>query len=219
MSTDLLSLEHPSVLLFCLVNLSPRLKCTFVDRPSFVNFSHFRLLLSVKPLNGVQRNLNWQEQDLNFIYQVSVFGPIRKKTRLPPEPLICWDIFDFSSGTTKRNSAKLDWKEDSMSSIKFVFFGPIRKIRGQPLASQWLRHFRLLLWHRWTEFNETWQEARYQHPPTTFMFLGLIRKRKWQPWSIRQMQKKKLKRKQWEKKRNKRRNRKETKRNEKYGGP
>ena len=25
-------------------------------------------------------------------------------------------------------------------------------------------HFRLLLWNRWTEFNETWQEARTQHP-------------------------------------------------------
>ena len=30
------------------------------------------------------------------------------------------------------------------------------------LASDWLRHFRLLLWNRWTEFNETWQEARSQ---------------------------------------------------------
>ena len=28
------------------------------------------------------------------------------------------------------------------------------------LACDWLRHFRLLLWNRWTEFNETWLEAR-----------------------------------------------------------
>ena len=28
------------------------------------------------------------------------------------------------------------------------------------LASDWLRHFRLLLWNRWMEFNETWLEAR-----------------------------------------------------------
>ena len=27
------------------------------------------------------------------------------------------------------------------------------------LASDWLRHFRLLLWNRWAEFSETWQEA------------------------------------------------------------
>ena len=25
-------------------------------------------------------------------------------------------------------------------------------------------HFRLLLWHHWTEFNDTWHEARTQHP-------------------------------------------------------
>ena len=30
------------------------------------------------------------------------------------------------------------------------------------LASDWLRQFRLLLWNRWTEFNETLQEARSQ---------------------------------------------------------
>ena len=30
------------------------------------------------------------------------------------------------------------------------------------LASDWPRHFQLLLWNRWTEFNDTWQEARSQ---------------------------------------------------------
>ena len=29
-------------------------------------------------------------------------------------------------------------------------------------------HFRLLLWNHWTEFNETWQEARTQHPLPSF---------------------------------------------------
>ena len=32
------------------------------------------------------------------------------------------------------------------------------------LASDWLRYFRLLLWNRLTEFNETWREARSQRP-------------------------------------------------------
>ena len=32
------------------------------------------------------------------------------------------------------------------------------------LTSDWLRHFQLLLWYRWMEFNETWQEARSQRP-------------------------------------------------------
>ena len=30
------------------------------------------------------------------------------------------------------------------------------------LASDWLRHFWLLLWNRWTACNETWQEERSQ---------------------------------------------------------
>ena len=45
------------------------------------------------------------------------------------------------------------------------------------LASDWLRHFRLLLWNRWTEFNETWQEARSQCPLPSLCFSG---------WSLEQ---------------------------------
>ena len=40
------------------------------------------------------------------------------------------------------------------------------------MASDWLRHFRLLLWNRWTEFNETWQEARSQRPLPSMCFSG-----------------------------------------------
>ena len=40
------------------------------------------------------------------------------------------------------------------------------------LASDWLRHFRLLLWNRWMEFNETWQEARSQRPLPSLCFSG-----------------------------------------------
>ena len=38
------------------------------------------------------------------------------------------------------------------------------------LASDWLRLFGLLLWNRWTEFNETWQEARSQRPLPSLCF-------------------------------------------------
>ena len=38
------------------------------------------------------------------------------------------------------------------------------------LASDWLRHFQLLLWNRWTEFNETWQETRSQRPLPNCVF-------------------------------------------------
>ena len=40
------------------------------------------------------------------------------------------------------------------------------------LASDWLRHFRLLLWNHLTEFNETWQEARSQCPLPSLCFSG-----------------------------------------------
>ena len=48
------------------------------------------------------------------------------------------------------------------SSPKFEFFGRIRKNKMSAPASDWLRHFRLLLWNRWTELNNTLQEARSQ---------------------------------------------------------
>ena len=37
------------------------------------------------------------------------------------------------------------------------------------LASDLLRHFQLL-WNHWTEFNETWQEARSQRPLPNLCF-------------------------------------------------
>ena len=42
------------------------------------------------------------------------------------------------------------------------------------LSSDWLRHFWLLLWNRWTEFNETSQEARSQHLLPSLCFSGRL---------------------------------------------
>ena len=39
-------------------------------------------------------------------------------------------------------------------------------------ASDWLKHFRLLLWNRWTKFNETWTEARSQRHLPSLCFSG-----------------------------------------------
>ena len=49
------------------------------------------------------------------------------------------------------------------------------------LASDWLRHFQLLLWNRWTEFNETWQEARSQRPLPSLCFSGRSEKQDGRP--------------------------------------
>ena len=164
-----------------------------VVRPSVVNFSHFRLLLWIRPnLTGskfstsstkfvffgpigktkwppwplicwdifdfssetTERNSTKldRKQDLNVLYQVCVFRPIGK-TRLPPWPLIGWDIFDFSE-TAERNWTKLDMKQDLNVLYKVCVFRADRKNKMAALASDWLRHFQLLLWNRWTELNK-----------------------------------------------------------------
>ena len=101
------------------------------------------------------------------------FGPIGK-TRWPPWPLIGWDIFDFSE-TAERNSIKLDRKQDLKVLYQVCVFQANRKNKMAALASDWLRHFRLLLWNRWTEFNETWQVARFQRPLPSLCFLGRLK--------------------------------------------
>ena len=108
------------------------------------------------------------------------FGPIGK-TRWLPYPLIGWDIFDFSSKTFKRNSMKLDRKQDLKVLYQgYVFWADqIRKMATLP--SDWLRHFPLLLWNRRTEFNETWQKARSQHPLPSSYYLGWSEKQDGRP--------------------------------------
>ena len=112
-----------------------------------------------------------RKQDLNVLYQVWVFRA-DWKTRWPPWPLIGGDIFDFSSETAERNSTKLDRKQDLNVLYQVCVFRSDRKNKMAALASDWLRHFRLLLWNRWTEFNETWQEARSQCPLPSLCFSG-----------------------------------------------
>ena len=67
------------------------------------------VLTSLKPLNGIQQNLTGSKNSTSSNKFV-IFGQIGK-TRLPPWPLIGWDIFDFSE-TAERNSTKLDKKQD-----------------------------------------------------------------------------------------------------------
>ena len=111
------------------------------------------------------------------------FGPIGK-TRWPPWPLIGWDIFDFSSETEERNSTKLDRKQDLNVLYQVCVFRADRKNKMAALTSDWLRHFRLLLCNPWTEFNETWQEARSQCPLPSFWFFLPIGKTRWPPWPL-----------------------------------
>ena len=51
-----------------------------------------------------------------------------------------------------------------------LVFGLFWKTRWPPLVSHLLWHFQLFLSNRWTEFNETWLEARSQHPLLSLCF-------------------------------------------------
>ena len=65
----------------------------------------------------------------------------------------------------------------STSSTKFVFYGPLEEQDGRP--GLWLsEQFWLLLWNRWTEFNETWQVAGSKRPLSSFCFVFLGRSKK-----------------------------------------
>ena len=133
----------------------------------------------LKPLNGIQRNLTGSKistSSTKFVF----FGQIGK-TRWPPWPLIGWDIFDFSSETAEWNSTKLYRKQDLNVFYQVCVFRADRKSKMAALASDWLRHFGLLLWNRWIKFNETWQEARSQRPLPSLCFSGRSEKQDGRP--------------------------------------
>ena len=136
----------------------------------------------LKRLNRIQRNLRGSKistSSTKFVF----FGPIGK-TRWPPWPLIGWDIFDFSSETAEQNPTKLDRKQDLNVLYQVCVFRADRKNKMAALASDWLRHFRLLLWNGWTEFNENLTGSKISTSSTKFVFFGLIGKTRWPPWPL-----------------------------------
>ena len=98
-----------------------------------------------------------------------------------PSSSLNFHIFDFSSETAQQNLTKLDRKQDLNALYQVCVFRADHKNKMAALASDWLRHFRLLLWNRWTEFNETWQEARSQRPLPSLCFLGRSEKQDGRP--------------------------------------
>ena len=94
---------------------------------------------------------------------------------------LTFHIFDFSSEIAKRNTTKLIRLQDLNVLFKVCVFRADRKNNMAALVSDWLRHFRLLLWNHWTELNETWQEARPQHPLLSLCFSGRSEKQDGRP--------------------------------------
>ena len=106
---------------------------------------HFRLLLWNRWMEFME---TWQEARSQRPLPSLCFSGRSEKPRWPPWPLICWDIFHFSSETAERNSTKRNrnFKQDLNVLYQICVFQTDRKNKMAALASDWLRHFRLLLW-------------------------------------------------------------------------
>ena len=124
-----------------------------------------------------------RKQDLNVLYQVCVFVPIRK-IWWPPRPLIRRDIFDFSE-TAEWNSTKLDGKQDVHVLYQICVFGPIGKANGRP--GVWLADtFSIspLITLNGIQRNVT--KSKISTSSTKSVFFGPISKQKRPPWLIRE---------------------------------
>ena len=65
---------------------------------------------------------------------------------------------------------KFDRKQDINVLYQVCVFWADLKNKMAALASDWLSHYRLLLWNRGTEYNYTWQETRSQRPLPSLCF-------------------------------------------------
>ena len=133
----------------------------------------------LKPLNGIKRNLTGSKISTSST-QIVFFGPIGKQDGRHG----LWFAETFSTSPLKplnRNSTKLDRKQDLNVLYQVCVFWADRKNEMVAMASEWQRHFELLLWNHWTEFNETWQEARSQRPLPSLCFLGRSEKQDGRP--------------------------------------
>ena len=97
---------------------------------------------------------------------------------------LTFHIFDFSSETAEQNPMTLDRKQDLNVLYQVCVFRSDRKNKMAALASDWLRHFRLLLWNHWTEFNVTWQEANLNVLYQVCGFFPDDRKARWPSWPL-----------------------------------
>ena len=127
---------------------------------------HLWLISLLKLLNRIQRYLTGSKISKSSTKFVS-FGPSENKMAalssawLRHFPLLLWNHL--------RNSTIPDKKQDLKILYQVCVSRADRKkklIRWPPC---WLRHFPLL-GNRTTEFNETWQEARYQSPLQSLCF-------------------------------------------------
>ena len=136
---------------------------------------------SLKPLNGIQRNLTGSKISMSstkFVF----FGPIGK-TRWPPWPLIGWDIFNFFSETADRNSTKLDRMQDLNVLYQVCVFWADRKKDGRP--GLWLAEtFSTSPLKPLIGIQRNLTGCKTSTSSTKFVFFGPIGKTRWPPWPL-----------------------------------
>ena len=139
---------------------------------------HFRLLLWNR---WTEFNETWQEARSQCPLPSLCFSSRSEKQDGRPG---LWLTKTFSTSPLKPLNGiqrNLTGSNILTSSTKCVFFRTDRKNKLAALDSDWLRHFRLLLWNRWTEFNKTWQDARSQCPLPSLCFSGWSEKQDGRP--------------------------------------
>ena len=108
------------------------------------------------------------------------FGPIRK-TRWLPWPLIFWDIFPLLWTRWTEFNKFLQEARFQRHLPSLCFWTNRKKNKIDTSASDWLKHFWLLLRNHWTEFKLTWQVAWSQRPLPILCFSGRSKKARWPP--------------------------------------
>ena len=149
-------------------------------RPASGWLRHFRLLLWNHLMDFKE---TWQESRSKRPLPRLCFSGQSEKKKQDGRPGL-WLAGTFTTSSLKplnRIKRNLTGSKISTPSTKFVFFRTDPKNKMAALAFNWLRHFRLLLWNRWTEFNETWQEARSQRPLPSVCFSGRSEKQDGRP--------------------------------------
>ena len=134
----------------------------------------------LKPLNGIQRNLTGSKistSSTNFVIFFWLIGKTRWPSGLWLAETFFTSLKPLNGIITKR------YRKQDLNVLyqRCGFFFVDRKNKMAALSSDWLRHFWLLLWNRWTEFNETWQEARFQRHLQYLCFSGRAEKQDGRP--------------------------------------
>ena len=134
---------------------------------------HFQLLLWNR---RTEFNETWQEaRSQSPLPSLCFSGQSEKQDGRPG----LWLAETFSTSPRKplnRIQRNLIGSKISKPSTKFVFLGPIGETRWPPRPLIGWDIFDFSCRNRWTDFNETWQEARSQRPSTKFVFFGPIGK-------------------------------------------